>query len=85
MMGGESILCYRRNRMADDSNAKRGPERTPRSMPEPIPATPAELARVLVSMPPQKDRKAREQTAQGRELQRAFSGLQQQAKEAVAQ
>ena len=57
--------------MADDSNAKRGPERTSRPMPEPIPATPAELARVLVSMPPQKDRKAREQTAQGRELQRS--------------
>ena len=52
--------------MADDSNAKRGPGRTPRPMPEPIPATPAELARVLVSMPPKKDRQAREQAAQGR-------------------
>ena len=39
----------------DEQKPKRGPGRPPRSMPELIPATPEELARVLVTTPPKKD------------------------------
>lgn len=39
----------------DEQKPKRGPGRPPRPMPEPIPATPEELARVLVTTPPKKD------------------------------
>ena len=39
----------------DEQKPKRGPGRPPRPLPELIPATPEELARVLVTTPPKKD------------------------------
>ncbi len=41
--------------MDEGQKEKRGPGRPPRPMPERIPATPEELARVLVTTPPKKD------------------------------
>ena len=39
----------------ESRNQKRGPGRPPRPLPERIPATPEELARVLVTTPPKKN------------------------------
>ena len=41
--------------MTDESNEKRGRGRPPRPLPERIPATPEQLARVLVTTPPKMD------------------------------
>ena len=41
--------------MKDEANEKRGPGRSPRPLPERVPATPEQLARLLVTTPPKKD------------------------------
>ena len=41
--------------MSDDSPEKSRPGRPPRPMPDPMSATPEELARVLVTTPPKKN------------------------------
>ena len=40
---------------SNPTEKKRGPGRPPRPLPERVPATPEELARVLVTTPPKKE------------------------------